>query len=285
MHRSALILLVPTFFATSCGAMSRGGTEAVTATLVVSAVRDDGVAVAGASVFVGDTPLGKTSAAGGLALELSGAEGDRFAIGASCPDPLRLVAQSLPEIVLSEIRGYGAEPAQLELVVTCQRPRRSVAVLVRARGEILELKEKRAKRRGKELRTTVTEVEELPLVDVSVLLNGQLLAKTDADGLAHLAFEVSPSTSFELTLDTASAGYEELVPHNPTATFDVRESDELYVFDQVLRDRRYVADLPPAPKPRRVRRSRPDAEPEPEQHRIKILRGGIDSGVHTMRPK
>src|SRR5260221_304737 len=56
--------------------------------------------------------------------------------------------------------------------------------------------------------------------------------------------DVDADGQFALTLDTSEKGSEQLRPKDPTATFTLKESDDVFVFEQ-----KFTLDRPKAPPP------------------------------------
>jgi hypothetical protein len=77
---------------------------------------------------------------------------------------------------------------------------------------------------------------------------GQEIARTDASGVATVLVRVGPQEPFDLALDTSAHDDAALRPQNPAATFTVKNSDEVVVFDPHFTE----APKPAPPRPRRV---------------------------------
>ncbi len=68
--------------------------------------------------------------------------------------------------------------------------------------------------------------------ELPVLYLGEKVAQTDDSGAAHVLLKLPPNQPFKLTLDTSGDDHSRLRPQNPTATFDVKNQDDMFVFNQ-----------------------------------------------------
>ena len=63
-----------------------------------------------------------------------------------------------------------------------------------------------------------------------VLVDGEVVGRTNARGVAHLALHRPSNTTFRVALDTSSRP--RLRPRNPEVPFAVGDADDIFVFDQ-----------------------------------------------------
>ena len=180
----------------------------------VAVTGDPGEAVEGAKIVFGGEEVGVTGRAGTAKLRLEGQEGEQFSLTIKCPtgfsSPKKPIAITLRRIVgQSKVPRYD---------VRCAPTTRTIVVAVRATNG--------------------------PNLPVKYL--GQELARTDAFGAAHVMLELTPNSQLQLTLDTTDAA--NLQPQNPTGNFEVRQEDDVFVFDQefVVKRTRFYR---PRPKP------------------------------------
>jgi hypothetical protein len=94
-----------------------------------------------------------------------------------------------------------------------------------------------------------------PQANLPVLIDGREVARTDPSGVAHVALDMQPGTTFQVLLATAAAPM--LRPQDPRRSFTFPDSDEIFIFDQAFE----VEQPPPVARPRRPR-PRP-AAPQP----------------------
>ncbi|MCC6876944.1 MAG: hypothetical protein IT378_21745, partial [Sandaracinaceae bacterium] len=66
--------------------------------------------------------------------------------------------------------------------------------------------------------------------DIAVRVDGRELARTDADGLAHVPLRARARSQIEVVLGTEHRP--ELTPSNPTRVFSVGDASDLFVHDQ-----------------------------------------------------
>jgi hypothetical protein len=177
--------------------------------------------LAGVEIRLNDRVLGSTTASGDLRANLRGQEGSIVAYRARCPQGYRTPDET-PQLVLRRFRGLDEEAAARGVVVRidCPPAERIGAVIVRTQPNL------------------------------PVTMNGLLLARTDAAGVAHLPLRAAPNTSFTLTIDTNENPY--LTPRNPVHAFTLADRDEIFIVDQPLEEDR------PVVRRRRVRRRAPE---------------------------
>ncbi|MBI3201365.1 MAG: hypothetical protein HYZ29_07460, partial [Myxococcales bacterium] len=84
----------------------------------------------------------------------------------------------------------------------------------------------------KSSRTVVVAVRADSGANLPVMYMGKEAGRTDASGAAHVFLEVPPNQVFQLSIATDGDGAKDLRPQNPTATFEVKQADDVFVFDQ-----------------------------------------------------
>ncbi len=169
--------------------------------VLVRVTSDPGVPLKDAVLRFDAKEVGRTDAEGLGKLKLEGVEGETFDIAVVCPEGFR----SPPRPVQVALRRLANDKLP-EYFVTCPPATRSVVVAIRADNG-----------------------PNLPVVFL-----GREVARTDASGAAHVHLRMKPDEPFELMLQTstASADGDELRPRDPTASFVVKEHDDLFSFDQ-----------------------------------------------------
>lgn len=174
--------------------------------VVVKVQGDPGKPLPGALVLFQGKQVGKTNAKGRTVLGLKGQEGETYAFTVRCPAGYKSPTQSTV-VTLRRI----AEPSKRpEYMVDCPPTTRNIVVAVRAENG-----------------------PNLPVVYL-----GEKLATTDESGAANVLLQLPPNQSFKLMLDTSGAANKRLRPQNPTATFDVKERDDIFVFDETFKHAR-----------------------------------------------
>jgi hypothetical protein len=159
---------------------------------------DPGQPLKGAVVFYKTKRIGVTDDAGTVNFRLKGAEGEVYDLTVKCPDGY----QSPSKPVSVTLRKIADKTARPEYEVDCPKSTRTVVVAVRADSG----------------------------PNLPVLYLGAVRARTDQSGAAHVALDVPPNQIFQLQISTDDA--KDLRPQNPTASFEVKQSDEVFVFEQ-----------------------------------------------------
>jgi hypothetical protein len=159
---------------------------------------DPGEPLAGADVFYKTKQIGKSDASGTVGFLLHGAEGEVYDLTVKCPDGYQSPAKPV-SVTLRKTTDKAARP---EYDVDCPKTTRKVVVAVRADSG----------------------------PNLPILYLGVVKGQTDQSGAAHIALDVPPNQMFQLQISTD--GDKDLRPQNPTATFEVKQADELFVFEQ-----------------------------------------------------
>lgn len=168
--------------------------------VVVKVQGDPGEPLVNAKVLLQGKQVGKTDEKGRTVLGLKGAEGQTYAFTVQCPEGYKSPAKPTT-VTLRRIEEPSKRP---EYMVDCPPTTRSVVVAVRADNG-----------------------PNLPVVYL-----GEKIARTDDSGAADVLLKLPPNQSFKLSLDTSGDDNKHLRPQNPSATFDVKEKDDIFVFDQ-----------------------------------------------------
>ncbi len=184
-------------FSNACNMLKPAPTPPYESVIVVEG--DQGQYLEGATVTFKTKVVGKSDASGRINLRLRGAEGHVFALNVKCPDGYTQPKKPVT-VVLRRLAG----DSKAEYRVSCPRAMRRVVVAVRA-----------------------DKGPNLPVVYL-----GRKVATTDGLGVAHVALDVTPNQSILLKLDTSER--KRLRPENPTNSFEVKNADELFVFDQTF---------------------------------------------------
>jgi hypothetical protein len=192
MRRAVLSSIV--FVFASCGGAEGTGSYSV----VVHATRS-GAPLAGVEITEGGYLVGATGADGALELAVDRPEGTRIELGARCPEGYRARPEHL-ETRLRELERPGGGSPPLELAVRCVRRVREIVVVVDA-GQ-----------------------SNLP-----VLVDGRVVERTDATGLAHLWVEQTPGQRFAVRIDTSARP--DLLPASPEQHYTVGADDDVLYWD------------------------------------------------------
>jgi len=166
--------------------------------LVVRVESDPGSPLAGARLLHSGRELGVADADGRVAVRAMGSEGERIDLEVACPTGFHSPESAL-SVTLRRAAGSGERP---EYFVACPPLTRKLVIAAR-----LE--------RGKNL---------------PIRYLGREIARSDADGVAHLLVEGESDKTVELTVDTSEQP--ELRPKSPSARFKIGARDDVVVLDQ-----------------------------------------------------
>jgi hypothetical protein len=207
-------VLLAVFVLCACGSTEppRGGLA-----VALEAQTPSGEPVQGVRAWAASKALGETDAEGHLHMKLEGAAGERVILSWACP-----AAYATRTEQRSLVLEAGARAAPTTLRAQCEPLERSAALVVRVSGA--------------------------PASGVPVRVRGEVVARTDATGVAHALLRVRPNAPIAVALDTRE--YPELLPRDPVETFQLGDEDSVLLLERTL------ASAPPAtPKgKRRVRR-------------------------------
>lgn len=213
MHPRSLITPPLAAVALSCAAIGcQQGPSVRAYPLVVEAVAD-GKPLAGLQVRLHERELGATDAAGSFATELRGEEGQRVKLQVACPDGYREPEQPAP-LTLRTMAALPSEDGQGEpalaatrVSVECLPDQRMAVLVVRADGK----------------------------PNLPILVHGEEVGRTSADGVGHAMLELEPGAELHVSLDTSSLPV--LRPKNPARRFRIADEDSILVFDQPFEER------------------------------------------------
>jgi hypothetical protein len=170
----------------------------VSTKVTIKAIDDVGVAVAQAEVLLGKKSRGLTGADGTLAVTLMGRPGQVAPLTVKCPD------------------GYASPDKTVDVGITELAPG-SPAPLFEARCTALA-------------HSLVVAIRAENGPNLPVIYLGKELARTDAEGVAHVVLKVPPGETASLRLDTSAVPA--LKPQNPELTFKASNRDEMLLLEQ-----------------------------------------------------
>lgn len=166
--------------------------------IVIHVAGDPGQAIAGATIQYNGKKVSESGADGIAPLKLNGKDGETYELSVKCPDGFLSPTKPV-HVMLRRLADPGKKP---EYDVSCPPTTRTVVVAVRADNG----------------------------ANLPVMYLGREVAHTDSAGAAHVMFKLKPDESFALVLGTD--GNDRLRPQNPTASFIVRDRDDVFTFDQ-----------------------------------------------------
>lgn len=247
MSRGALSHLERALFAAMLfgivGACSGGSSDRVVFDLIFEAKNDTGQPVPGVVISGNGKQLGNTGADGVLRAYIRAKDGTSLRARAVCPEGYREPAQPAP-MRLRHFRSVASKDrGELRVTIECRATERLVALVVNTN--------KRA--------------------DLPVLMDGREIARTNAEGVAHVALRVAPNSTFQVALDTSDQ--ENLRPKSPLGTFTVADADSLVVFDQPFEE---------VVKKKKRHHRRKKHKPPPEDPRPKKIVGPKDRKWHSV---
>jgi hypothetical protein len=155
--------------------------------------------VAGAGIFVNGELVQTTNPEGRADLRVQGIAGEKFQLGASCPDGFRLIGEGTQQEVFVTPSLAHASP---EFLFRCETTRRKATVNVHTENG----------------------------ANLPIRYLGREVGKTDVRGMGSVVIEASQGETFEVVVDTTSA--KALHPQNPALTFTLGDKDESFVFEQ-----------------------------------------------------
>ncbi len=210
-------------FALACGAQTGPTSSSFAVTFTTES--DLGLPLGGVAVSANGANVGASDEDGVVQTMLRGPDGAAVEITYTCPEG-HVQPEGPQTLRLHRFRALDPEAqAGLHMLLACPPMKRQAAFIVRT-GQ----------------------------PDVPVLLNNEVVATTNAEGVAHFHRETDPETTFHLKLDTTVNS--RLRPEEPYVEFNISAHDEVFTWDQELEL------APEVRRPRRPRRPR-DRRPEP----------------------
>ena len=192
---------------------------------VLFEVQKDGrYPVAGALVSTASRRLGASDRDGRLLARLRGAPGERVALEVRCPSGYYTASAPESLAIRPVLSLAGAAAQQLRVPIACEATERAIAILVRAETQ----------------------------PNLPIMARGQEVARTDADGLAHVLLAGTPGE--ELSVEIVTSGAPALRPQSPRRQFRIGNQDEVFVMHE-----KFSVRKPPA-----RRRPRVVHAPQPE---------------------
>lgn len=178
---------------------------------------DPGVPLAGVEVFAEGRPAGQSLADGLVQMYVSAPDGAKVNIEYKCPEGYRHPGDN-PTLQLRHFESLGREVATvLELTLRCPPQERTSVFVVRAENG----------------------------GGLPVFLDGEEVAKTNEQGVAHFAVARTPGTEYRVRIDTTSKP--RLSPQDPVQQFTVLDEDALFTvgqeFQRPARKRRRVQKI------------------------------------------
>lgn len=167
---------------------------------------DPGKPLKGVEVFYKQKRIGVSDDSGVVNFRLKGNEGQVYDLSVKCPDGFQSPAKSV-SVTLRKVADSAARP---EYQVECPPSSRTVVVAVRANAG----------------------------PNLPVLYLGREVARTDQSGAAHVLLTLPPNQMFQLQLSTTADDAKGLRPQNPTQSFEVKQADDVFVFDQEFKAER-----------------------------------------------
>jgi hypothetical protein len=172
--------------------------------LQVDVSTDSNIPISAATILIDGASAGLTDASGKLRLTSAAAEGRVLTLSVKCPLGYVSGNESIPVALrrLATLDATQAQPTIRQRLVCNASEETSVVVVNVGRANL------------------------------PVLVNDAMQATTNANGIAHVALRGKPNTAFTIALDTTA--HPELHPQNPTRTFTLGKTPELFVFQQQI---------------------------------------------------
>jgi hypothetical protein len=182
------------------------------------AVTPAGEAVPGVRAWLGGALLGETSSDGVLRATLRGRAHQRIILSWACPAAYEPPAAERELAIDPSAASTPAPQAPLKLEARCTPLDIEAALVVRASGA--------------------------PASGLPVVVRDEMVARTDAEGFAHVLLRARRGSALTVGLDTHE--HPALVPASPLETFQLGDADTILLFDRKL--------ATPAVKPKSARR-------------------------------
>jgi hypothetical protein len=181
--------------------------------VTIRAESDPGVALRNVAITHDGLVIGASDDEGWLPLTLSGPIGQVVGLEVRCPAGFRVASPQL-QVALRPNEDSARLP---EYRVLCSPERRQLVVSLRAPNA----------------------------AGVPVRYLGHVIARTDADGIAHSLLELPPGEEAQLLLDTSGPEHRALRPKNPVLQLTVPDHDEIVSLEQPFA---VIVPKQPAPK-------------------------------------
>ncbi len=212
-------LLVILSILSACGGESSAGSSSRRFIISFIAESDPGVPLGDVSINIGDEEIARTDANGLAQSAVAGIEGQVIAVQHVCPEGFQDAGPPTP-IQLQQIRSLSDDGiTAVNVRLTCQPANRDVALVVRTEGNHSGL---------------------------PVLLNGEPVTETDANGFAYIIRQDPPGTRYALALDTSMR---ERVSSTPSPTYTLDAADAVFTWNASV-------EVEPEPEPTMRRRRR-----------------------------
>ena len=165
---------------------------------------DPGVRIPRARVFIDGVPVGETDSNGRVDAQINGQSGQQLGISHDCPDGHDAPSER-KAFRLRKFEGVDrSRPPTMEITLTCRPLKRLAAFVVRASDG----------------------------PDLPILLDGELVARTNGSGVAHFSIRGAPGTEYIVELETRERP--RLRPRSPTHLFTLPDADEIFVINQAF---------------------------------------------------
>jgi hypothetical protein len=174
-----------------------------TFTVLNKAVTEDGEPLSGLQISANGRKIGETDKTGLRLVEIPGRSGDKVDLSAVCPQGYRGQIENRT-IRLLHVKALDMEKKGTSTEVSWQcSPLMRTAVLV---------------------------VRALSQPNLPITIRGHEVGRTNPDGVAHILLTEPPGSSVTVLLDTKA--FASLRPQNPVRTFQIKERDMIFIFDQ-----------------------------------------------------
>ncbi len=194
-----LILLFTACVSTSCQAAP---VSAPAIDMVFAVESDPGLRLGQARISVDGRVLGETDSKGLLHTKVYGRPGQQLRVEHDCPDGHDAPSEA-KLLRLRSFEGLGEQDSgALEITLKCRPQKRLAVFIVRAKNG----------------------------ADLPVLLDGQIVAQTNASGVAQFSTSAIAGTDFIVELDTRNQP--KLRPQRPSHLMTLPDTDEVFVVNQ-----------------------------------------------------
>lgn len=208
MQETGIVLSLLSFILIACEPIKPN-----TYPITVRVLDEDYTGLPGAPISVSKKVVGLTDAAGSLQTQIIGREGDQVQISARCPTGYRVLTETRNVVLRSFTQlPNGRAVGGPELIWECDPVERFASLVIRAPGQS----------------------------DLPILVEGKEIARTNPDGAAHALIRQPPESEIRVTLDTSRKP--ELRPQNPVRAFQIKDQDDILIFDQDFHLQRRAAD-------------------------------------------